>query len=638
MRSFISFSLLILFVIPCFGMPNRAPWRAKVQELFRVEDARGAKFGEMGQIPTLQGAGIVFLKPGCPLADKYLPKLNRLSETLRDKGVPIIVVALGKNESVQTWISNRKADFLVVSDPTGEWLRHFEAEVSPEAFILDHSFEMVYRGMIDDQYLPGGIVKESPNSTPFRDTLEKVAAGNYVRPYYTSAQGCFLTRTTPSFNQDVAPVIYERCTICHRPGDIRGDIPLTSHAGIAEWAYTISARLEDGLMPPWAADHRFGHFSNDLGLSLNEERKIRKWIDADCPKDIGAEPIKPNPILLTSEWRIGEPDAVLSMLPKGEGYTVKPEGRLPYQHFIVESPFEEDKWVTATEVKPGASDVVHHINVFLLTEEKTLSLRELVKRRLGLKRLKDRGEMATPESVGMALDLYGWRLEKRVRFLSDYNPAESRTLFGEGRGFLLKKGARFVFEVHYTPNGVEQQDNSKIAFKFGDKVPEDWRLREPFTRIAGHMGRIQIPANQTFSLDYDLPFFLDADLQSLKPHMHYRGSSVEAFLVSPDGTEKKILSLPKWNYDFQMPYIFESPVFVPKGTTLRVRYHWDNTQNNPNLSQGEYSQHVDFGFQTEDEMSMAFPTFTYRSKDWAEVEQAEQQLTNYIENYVRLPK
>lgn len=610
--------------------PERHVWRQQAQQRLKaLQDCRGREFarGECGEV-------IVFLRAGCPLADRYIRPLERLAKKHNKVSFTVAIVDEQGSRRAMEWIESRDPGLRTIID-YGELCRFFEAAVSPEAFVCDATGELVYRGMIDDQHNPTRPSLSAPNHEYLHEALTQLEAGQYFFPRFTQADGCHLPADETEFNRHIAPVIYDRCAVCHRAGDIKGDYPLTSFEEIADVAKTIEWRMSDQFMPPWRASHHGVRFGNDLSLSLNEMWRFSDWIRRGMPVD--GTPGGPPKKLLEHQFRIPNPDAVVDI---GQDFTVPAEGRLPYQYFMVDSPFDEDRWITATEVRPGSPGVVHHINVFLLPpkEERDSRVRQFLETKLAVSRLQRRGDVVEPEALRMALLLYGSRLHRRIRFLSDFNPAESRTLFADGTGFLLKKGAQMVFEVHYTPNGYAAvKDRSVLALHAADEIPEDWEAREPVTRVVGHMGKIEIEPGGQLTLSKELPFFADVEILSLKPHMHYRGASFQATLIRPDGTELPLLHIPRWDYDFQMPYVFETPVTAPADSRLKVTYQWDNSTANRAISEADTQKRVDFGFQTEDEMSMAYPTYRYVNATAAEIREWESRVSDYLQATTELP-
>src|SRR6516162_4230117 len=164
----------------------------------------------------------------------------------------------------------------------------------------------------------------------------------------------------PTFSKDVAPIVFQNCTGCHRPGEI-GPMPLTSFSEARPWAKSIATHVTDGTMPPWHADPAHGQFLNDRRLSDRDRETIVKWVSAGAPEGNPAD--TPKLPKFTDGWQIGEPDTIWSML---EDYPVPASGTIEYKNFEVPTNLTEDRWAQAIEVRPGNRAVVHHVIVYLI--------------------------------------------------------------------------------------------------------------------------------------------------------------------------------------------------------------------------------------------------------------------------------
>src|SRR5438876_7831802 len=163
---------------------------------------------------------------------------------------------------------------------------------------------------------------------------------------------------SPTFNKNVAPILYKNCTTCHRPGEI-GPMPLLTYRDARPWARSIREQVSIGSMPPWHADPAHGRFANDRRLTDAEKDTIVRWVNAGAVEGDPADRL-PLPTYVDG-WQIGQPDAVVSMT---EDYPVPADGTVEYKYFSVPTGFDEDKWIQAMEVRPGTRAVVHHVIVF----------------------------------------------------------------------------------------------------------------------------------------------------------------------------------------------------------------------------------------------------------------------------------
>src|ERR1700716_3740729 len=119
-----------------------------------------------------------------------------------------------------------------------------------------------------------------------------------------AAAGHAQSPATPTFSKGVAPILYQNCTSCHRPGEI-GPMPLVSFSDARPWAKSIATRVTNGTMPPWHADPAHGQFLNDRSLSASDRDTIVKWAGNGAPEGDRADlPKRPE---YADGWQIGQP-------------------------------------------------------------------------------------------------------------------------------------------------------------------------------------------------------------------------------------------------------------------------------------------------------------------------------------------
>jgi hypothetical protein len=161
-----------------------------------------------------------------------------------------------------------------------------------------------------------------------------------------------------TFNKDVLPVLQKNCQTCHRLGEI-APFSLLSYADARPWAKSIKAAVVTGKMPPWFADPQYGHFANDKRLSQAEIKTVTEWVDSGAPE--GDEKDKPAPITFQRGWNL-KPDVVVDM-PKP--FEIPAKGTINYKYILVKTSFPEDMWISAAEMRPGNSKVLHHGKVWV---------------------------------------------------------------------------------------------------------------------------------------------------------------------------------------------------------------------------------------------------------------------------------
>jgi hypothetical protein len=376
----------------------------------------------------------------------------------------------------------------------------------------------------------------------------------------------------PTFSREVAPILERRCQSCHRPGEV-APMSLLNYADARPWAESIKEQVVGRQMPPWHADPRYGRFQNDPTLSEEELRTLVGWVDAGAPEGDPKE--LPAARSWTPGWSVGRPDLVLSMK---EEYQVPEKGVVPYRYFVVPTGFSEDRWVQAAEVRPGNRAVVHHILVFVLTPEMhpdELAARDLIRH------------------------AQAWNL-----YLGGTAPGEDPAIFPQGAAKRIPRGSSLLFQVHYTPNGKAASDRSSIGLFFAAESPK----LELVTRAVANQLFLIPPGSPDHQVMSQYTFSRDARIYSFMPHMHLRGKSFEYRAVFPDGEEKVLLSVPRYDFNWQHIYRLAEPLAVPRGTKIYCRATYDNSV--ANKKNPDPSKLVHWGDQTWEEMMIGFITFT----------------------------
>lgn len=371
-------------------------------------------------------------------------------------------------------------------------------------------------------------------------------------------------KTTPTFNKDVAPIFYKNCTACHRPGEI-APMSLVTYKEVRPWARAIREKVATREMPPWHPDPKYGQWENDRRLSQQDIDTIVAWIDGGAkegnPKDL-APPAK-----YPSGWQIGEPDVVFQMPTE---YTVPAEGAVPYQYFTVPTNFKEDRYIQGMEARAGNLSVVHHIVIYV--------------REPGPRRQRR-------QDIGTGL-------------LGALSPGQTPFISKPGTAKLIKAGSDLVFQLHYTPNGAETKDRSYIGLIFAKQPVE-----KVITTTAAFDVRFVIPAGaQNHEIRAVYEFEQDSHIVSLMPHMHLRGKDIIYRAYYPDGRSEVLLSVPKYDFNWQVYYYPARPLMMPRGTRIEAIAHYDNSSKNP--LNPDPTKDVRFGEQTWDEMMNAFFDYT----------------------------
>jgi mono/diheme cytochrome c family protein len=376
--------------------------------------------------------------------------------------------------------------------------------------------------------------------------------------------------TAPTFSKDVAPILYKACAECHRSGSI-APMALLSYEDVRPWARAVKQRVVSREMPPWGADPAVGKFANDPSLSKAEIDTIAAWVDGGAPE--GSKADLPKLPEFTEGWSIGKPDLVFKF-PKP--FRVPADGTVPYTYVTVPTNLKEDIWIRAVEYKPTDRRVLHHI------------ISDLV------------------DGNGQQIDLTP-RLTKdpnlkEIGSIGGYVPGRIDNVFEEGTARKVPAGSYLVLQMHYTTIGVPVDDSLEIGVLLSKEPPS--KLRQVGGGSMPNTTFAIPPGDPNYEVSAKKTFDRDTYLKSLYPHMHVRGKDVKYSLVYPDGREELLLSVPKYDFNWQLTYTLAEPKLIPKGSTLVVTAHFDNSKGN--RFNPDPTQTVRWGDQTWEEMLIGY--------------------------------
>jgi hypothetical protein len=391
--------------------------------------------------------------------------------------------------------------------------------------------------------------------------------------------------TSPTFSKDVAPLLQKHCQECHRPGEI-GPFSLLTYKEARPWAAAIRTAVLAKTMPPWHADPKYGHFSNDRSLAKKDIDTIAAWAAAGAPE--GNPKDLPPPAKFTDGWGIPKPDVVFQ-LPAP--YQIPATGTIEYLHWVVPSGFKTDKWIQFAEARPGDRSHVHHIIAFV--------------REPGSQWLKDAkpGVPFIPEKPKPDEKVDEAALPSD--FLVGYAPGQPPEAFEPGRAKLVRAGSDIILQVHYTTDGKPSTDLTRVGLVFAKEPP-----KERIKTFSAVNGKLKIPAGDpNHRVDAEFELGTDVILHGLHPHMHARGKDFIYHIRYPDGRRQTLLSVPKYSFAWQLWYNLEKPIRLPKGTVIECTAHFDNSTNNK--YNPDPSKEVLWGDQSWDEMMIGFFNFAF---------------------------
>jgi len=438
-----------------------------------------------------------------------------------------------------------------------------------EVVVLDpEGFEVLYRGSV------GGL----------DPALREISQGMEVSGGATEFSGCEIDfssieqyeGTAVSYSRDIAPMLVEKCSNCHRDMGI-APFAMDSHLMIQGWAPMIREVVLTKRMPPGQIDPHIGDTRITRHLSPEQTRKLIGWIDAGAQKDAGPDPLA-SVDWPDTKWPLGEPDVVVNIPPQ----EVPATGVMEYIWVDADFEFERDSWVKGTDLIPGDRSVVHHILARAVPPGDSGP-------QIGI--------CPSPCETGQGSN----SLEERGISLPAYIPGNNARFFEENTGQFVPAGSRMVFQMHYTTNGRATTDNSEFGVYFHEAgfVPteelQDGGLLANDFLIPPNEGDHEVVRARVIPQD--------AEVISFYPHMHVRGKRMKWTAIYPDGSREALLSVPNYDFNWQMTYHLAEPKFIPAGTTILVEGAFDNSPTNP--ANPDPNASVSWGDQSWEEMFIA---------------------------------
>lgn len=397
-----------------------------------------------------------------------------------------------------------------------------------------------------------------------------------------------------TFTKDVLPIFQRSCQSCHRPGAI-APMSLISYEDVRPWARSIKRYVETREMPPWYVDRRIGiqDFKDDPSLTDEEIATIQQWVESGALKGNPEDAPPPREFMGPNEWRIGEPDMIVSM---PEPYMLPAEGPDAFPNVFADSGLTTDRYIKAVEVKPAPDslEVVHHVVTTMTEFDETLA---------------------------------------KGNFLNEYAVGKNGDIFDDNTGRLIKAGTQIRFGLHLHPYGEEIPVMVHVGLKL---YPEGYVPK--YQLVSQHMGDdddLLIPAGEKgVRTDGYTMLTKPAVVTAFQPHLHTRGQAqcIEAIIPQTD-EEGNVLEestgnapaplmhqltlncVPQWRFNWHLVYNYSedaAPV-LPPGTIIHISTWHDNSETlrvNP-----DHRNNVVYGQRTIDEMSFAWVSYYYIDDD-----------------------
>ncbi len=500
------------------------------------------------------GPAIAFLVQanGSKATQDALPKYAELQSRYESQGIKFFLLnPMGLNDRDQVRLEMQQAGITipVLMDDAQVIAEAMNIDKTGEVFLYDsRKFTVEFRG---------------PVGTEFEMAMQSMLEGNPVNTGVVAVSGepvsYSFKNQTVSYEKDIAPIFAENCATCHRDGGV-APFAMDSHTMVQGWSPMIREVLMTKRMPPAQVDPHIGSFQNDMNIADSDMQKLVLWIEAGSPKD-GAEDPLAKLTWPDSEWAFGEPDYIIEIPTQ----FVPATGVLDYVRMNVPIDIDEDKWVRASQYVAGDRSVLHHTVHDLIGPD---------------------GERNSPLNTAS---------------ITGYVPGGEPREELPNTGGILRKGSQIALNLHYTTNGKETTDSSRIGLWF---YPDD---QIPTERMSGQCACIfpntwtTIPAHDNnFEQTASVTVTKDSYVHGHLAHMHFRGKYMRFYADYPDGTREELLNIANYSYNWQLSYEYDTPKFVPAGTKLTAVGAFDNSAQNP--ANPDPNRDVDWGEQSWDEM------------------------------------
>ena len=532
-------------------------------ENFRLMDHQGASH-ELHYFADAPAIVLMTHSTSCSTMPQSLQKLTSMQTQFSPAGAEFMLINSDLRDRRTTVAASvADADLPILLDPTQIIGESLGADTAGETLVVNpRDWTLAYRGDVAGAAQAVAQLVAGDNVSV---DSRQVASADCAIDFPELARRA--EHKNISYAKTIAPMLNDNCVSCHREGGI-GPWAMTDYNMVRGFSLMIREVVRTQRMPPWHADPHVGEFSNDRSLSNDEIRTLVHWVEAGAPRGEGADLLAENsqswPI-----WAMGEPDVIIDIPPED----VPASGVVDYKYKMVTNPLDKDVWVMAAEIIPGDRSVLHHV----ITSFGEL---ETEGRRAGrLKRGTGGG-------------------------LGGYVPGAEGKPFPDDTGILLPAGATIEFQMHYTPAGLATTDTSRMGLYLHEEPPE-----HKLDNMVLLNPRILIPAGAPNHSEVMVRTFdQDVLVYSLLPHAHYRGKASEFVAHLPDGTQETLLSVPRYDFNWQTNYDLKEPRFLPAGTKIVHRTWWDNSARNP--ANPDATRDVPWGQQSWDEM--LFGSVRYR--------------------------
>jgi len=367
---------------------------------------------------------------------------------------------------------------------------------------------------------------------------------------------CRQTAPRVTYHANIAPILDQQCASCHRPITGNPNDPLCvagapfsllDYKTVKSHANEIAEATATRAMPPWLPESGPHRFANERRLSDAQIALIQRWVDQGAPE---GETTKKAALAWPDGWQLGTPDLVVTM---PESFTIPARGGDVFRNFVFPVPSSPTRYVRAIEFRADNPKAIHHANIAV---DPSRLARRLDRAEPGP------GFAAMPED--QVVNVYGW------------SPGRVPVMESADTAWTLDEGSDLAVQLHMIGGAAPETVRPSIGLYFSSTPP----TRTPVV-IKLESKVIDIPAGEPAYVvedSYVLP--ADVDVVSVYPHAHYLAKQMTGTAVLPDGSRQTLLSIPQWDIRWQDQYRYVTPLSLPAGTTLQMRFTYDNSDRN----------------------------------------------------------
>ena len=381
----------------------------------------------------------------------------------------------------------------------------------------------------------------------------------------------------PTFTRDVAPIVFAHCAPCHHAGGA-APFPLMSYADVRRRARQIVKVTRARVMPPWPPVDGHGTFKGERRLDPTQTATLARWVEQGVLEGAGSD-LPAAPVFFDA-WQLGTPDLVLT--PE-RTWTLPAEGDDVFRNFVLPVPLTGRRFVRAIEIRPGNARIVHHANA--------------LPDRSGLGRQRDAADPGAG-FAGMDLEIASDRFEPDSHFLF-WKPGTPAETSSSRIPWAIEPGTDLILNLHLRTSGKPEVVRPSLGLYFTDRAPTEF----PMLLQLEHDGAIDIPAGAaSFTVTDELELPVAVQVLAVYPHAHYVAREVQAVVRRPDGSTEWLVHIADWNLDWQAVYELATPLSLPRGSVISMRWTYDNSARNERNPHNP-PQRVTAGNRASDEMS-----------------------------------